>query len=87
MHANREQAIAKSHDEQESESLLASGLAQLGIGAEELSRFPKGSAEKVALATAIKQCAGVTDACAGRATEGSVPELVGVVVTHQGERR
>ena len=59
--ANRGQAITKSHDEQEAGRLLATGLAQLGIGAEDLRKLPKGSAEKVALAAVIKQRTSVTN--------------------------
>ena len=62
VHANGGQAISKCHHEQEAERLLAIGLAHLGIGAEDLKKLPKGSAEKIALATVIKQRTIVTNA-------------------------
>jgi REP element-mobilizing transposase RayT len=62
VHGNRGQAIRKSHDEQEAGRLLATGLAQLGIGAEDLRKMPKGSAEKIALAAVIKKRTSVTNA-------------------------
>ena len=60
--ANCGRAITKSHDEREAGRLVAIGLAQLGIEAEDLRRLPKGSAEKIALATVVKQRTSVTNA-------------------------
>ena len=60
--ANSESAITKSHDEQEAGRLVALGLAELGIKAEDLGKMPKGCAEKIALARVIKQRTSVTNA-------------------------
>ncbi len=62
VHANQARAITKYHDEREAERLLAIGLSQLGIHAEDLQKLPKGSAGKIAVATVIKQRTSVTNA-------------------------
>ena len=59
--ANHARAITKCHNEREAVRLLAIGLAQLGIHAEDLRDLPKGSAEKIALATLVKQRTSVTN--------------------------
>ena len=62
VHTNNGSAIKRTHDEQEAERLIAIGLKALEISAADLSKQPKGSAEKIALASVARQRTSVTNA-------------------------
>jgi hypothetical protein len=62
VHTNNGSAIKRTHDEQEAERLIAIGLKALGISAVDLPKQPKGSAEKIALASVARQRTSVTNA-------------------------
>ena len=83
-HANHAKAITKCHDEREAGRLLAIGLARLGIRAEDL---PKGSAEKIALATLVKQRTSVTNAWLAERLNMAHPTRVSWNCGHTSGRR
>ena len=62
VHTNNGSAIKRTHDEQEAERLIAIGLKALEISAADLPKQPKGSAEKIALASVARQRTSVTNA-------------------------
>jgi len=62
VHTNNGSAIKRTHDEQEAERFIAIGLKALGISAVDLPKQPKGSAEKIALASVARQRTSVTNA-------------------------
>jgi len=62
VHTNNGSAIKRTHDEQEAERLIAIGLKALGISAVDLPKHPKGSAEKIALASGARRRTSVTNA-------------------------
>ena len=62
VHTNNGSAIKRTHDEQEAERLIAIGLKALGISAVDLPKHPKGSAEKIALASGARRRTIVTNA-------------------------
>jgi hypothetical protein len=60
--SNNGSAIKRTHCEQEAERLIAIGLKALEISAADLPKQPKGSAEKIALASVARQRTSVTNA-------------------------
>jgi len=62
VHTNNGSAIKRTHDEQEAERLIAIGLKALEISAADLLKQPKGSDEKIALASVARQRTSVTNA-------------------------
>ena len=85
--ANHARAITKCHNEREAVRLLAIGLAQLGIHAEDLRDLPKGSAEKIALATLVKQRTSVTNAWLAERLNMAHPTRVSWNCGHTSGRR
>jgi len=61
-HGNSRSGISGSHNEREAERLIALGLKELGMDREDLQKLPKGSAQKIALASVVKQRTLVTNA-------------------------
>ena len=61
-HGNSRSGIAKSHTEREAEKLIAIGLEAMGINRGDLHKLPKGSVQKIAIASVVKQRTVVTNA-------------------------
>ena len=59
---NSRRGIAGSHNEQEAERLIAGALKVLKIDPRDLPKLPKGSAEKIAIASVVKRQTAVTNA-------------------------
>jgi len=59
---NSRHGIARSHNEQEAQRLIAKGLKELGIDRQDLAKLPKGSAVKIAIASVVKERTVVTNA-------------------------
>jgi len=59
---NSMRGISGSHNEQEAERMIARALKGLGINQRDLTKLPKGSAEKIAIATVVKRQTVVTNA-------------------------
>jgi REP element-mobilizing transposase RayT len=55
-------AIGRSHNEKEAEKLIVAALKEMGIMPGDLEKLPKGSAQKIAIATVVKQRTAVTNA-------------------------
>lgn len=61
-HGNSRSGIAKCHTESEAEKLISIGLKATGISRGDLHKLPKGSVQKVAIASVVKQRTVVTNA-------------------------
>ena len=61
-HTNNGSVIKRTYDKQEAERLIAIGLKALEISAAHLPKQPKGSDEKIALASVARQRTSVTNA-------------------------
>jgi REP element-mobilizing transposase RayT len=61
-HGNSRSGRARSHTEREAGKLIAIGLKAMGINCGDLHKLPKGSVQKIAIASVVKQRTVVTNA-------------------------